>query len=125
MNCFNHTDRPALGLCRSCSKGLCRECLTEVPDGLACKNQCEERVNLINKIINNNQKMISAANVQVRSSGLFILALGILFCLFGFLPLLISGSTSTLYVGIMGLFCTIYGIIRVMKKSQQYPKADQ
>jgi len=125
MNCFKHADRPALGLCKSCGKGLCSECLVEVPDGLACKckNQCEDRVNLINQIINNNQKVLSAANVQVKSSGIFILLLGILFCLFGFLPILISGNTSTIFMGLLGLFFAVYGIIRLIKKSQQYPQA--
>jgi len=121
MNCFNHPDKSAVGICKSCCKGLCADCLTALPDGLACRNACESRVALINQIIDNNQKVISAANVQVRSSGLFILLLGLMFCLFGFLPLLISGNTGTLFLGIIGLFFATYGIIRMTKKSQYYP----
>ena len=123
MNCFNHPDRPAIGFCKSCCKGLCVDCAATLPNGLACRNACEVRVALINQIIDNNQKVISAANVQVRSSGMFILLLGALFCLFGFLPLLISGNTGTLFLGIIGLFFAAYGVIRLMKKSQYYPTA--
>ena len=47
MNCFNHRDKPAIGLCKSCGKALCEDCLTEVPNGLACKGSCEDRVNMI------------------------------------------------------------------------------
>lgn len=121
MNCFNHHDKPAIGFCKSCCKGLCADCVVPLLNGLACRNACEDRVDLINQIIDNNQKVISAANVQVRSSGLFILLLGAVFCLFGFLPLLISGNTGTLFLGIIGLFFAAYGAIRLMKKSQYYP----
>ena len=123
MNCFNHPDRPAIGFCKSCCRGLCADCAATLTNGLACVNACEDRVSLINQIIDNNQKVISAANVQVRSSGLFILLLGGVFCLFGFLPLLISGNTGTLFMGILGLFFAAYGGIRLMKKSQYYPTA--
>jgi len=123
MNCINHPDKPAIGFCKSCCKGLCADCAATLPNGLACRNACEERVNLINQIIDSNQKVISAANVQVRSSGLFILLLGLIFCVFGFLPLLMSGSTATLFMGILGLFFAAYGAIRLFKKSQYYPTA--
>ena len=123
MNCYNHPNKPAIGFCKSCCKGLCSDCATALPNGLACRNTCEDRVNLINQIIDNNQKVITAANVQVRSSGLFVLIMGIVFCLFGFLPLLLSGSTSTIAMGILGLFFVAFGVIRLIKKSQYYPTA--
>jgi hypothetical protein len=53
----------------------------------------------------------------------FILLLGVVFCLFGFLPLLISGNTGTLFMGVLGLFFAAYGLIRLVKKSQYYPTA--
>ncbi len=121
MNCFNHPDKPAIGFCKSCCRGLCADCAATVPNGLACRNTCEDRVNFINQIIDNNQKVISAANVQVRSSGMFIFLLGIAFCLFGFLPLLISGNTGTLFMGILGLIFAAYGAFRLLRKSQYYP----
>jgi hypothetical protein len=123
MNCFNHADKPAIGFCKSCCKGLCADCAATLPNGLACRNACEDRVTLINQIIDNNQKVITAANVQVRSSGLFILLLGAMLCVFGFLPLFMSGNTGTLFLGIIGLFFAAYGVIRLLKKSQYYPTA--
>jgi hypothetical protein len=123
MNCFNHPGKPAIGFCKSCCKGLCADCAATLSNGLACRNACEDRVTLINQIIDDNQKVITAANVQVRSSGRFILLLGAAFCLFGFLPLLISGNTGTLFLGIIGIFFAAYGAIRLMKKSHYYPAA--
>ena len=122
MNCFNHPDKAAIGFCKSCCKGLCADCAATLPNGLACRSACEDRVTLINRIIDNNQKVISAANVQVRSSGLFVLILGVIFCLIGLVPWITSGSTGTLFImGIPGLLFTAFGVIRLMKKSQYYP----
>jgi len=78
---------------------------------------------LINKIVDNNEKIITAANTQVRSSGIFILILGVVFCLFGFLPLLVYGNSGALSMGILGLFFCAYGLVRLVKKSQYYPSS--
>jgi hypothetical protein len=121
MNCFNHPDKPAIGFCKSCCKGLCPDCAAVLPNGLACRNACEGRVVLINGLIDDHPKVVSAANRQVRASGLFILLLGTVLMLFGFVPMLISGNTGTLFMGIIGLFFAVYGVLRLMKKSQYYP----
>ena len=44
MNCFQHADRSAVGVCRACGKALCRDCLVEVEGGIACRDTCEEQV---------------------------------------------------------------------------------
>ena len=121
MNCFNHPDRPAVGFCKSCCKGLCADCAAVLPNGLACRNTCEARVNLINQMIDNHQKVTSVANVQIRSSGVFILSLGTMLCLFGFLPLLITGKTGTLFMGVMGLPFVAFGLMRLMKRGERFP----
>ena len=42
MNCFNHPGVPAVGVCKSCQKGLCKECAVDLGHGIACKNHREE-----------------------------------------------------------------------------------
>ncbi len=117
MNCYNHPEKPAVGLCKSCYKGLCVECAATLPNGLACRQTCEERVALINKIIENNQKVVFAANAQVRTSAIFSLVLGVVL----FIPFLISGNTGLLVMAVPGLVFVVYGIIRLLRKSQYYP----
>ena len=34
----------AVGVCRACGKGLCRECAVDLGSGLACQNSCEVSV---------------------------------------------------------------------------------
>lgn len=42
MECYRHEGRPAVGCCRHCFKGVCRECAVDVGGGLACRDECEE-----------------------------------------------------------------------------------
>jgi len=41
MECFYHAGRPVIGLCRSCFRGLCRECAVDLDRALACRDRCE------------------------------------------------------------------------------------
>jgi len=47
MKCYNHHDRDAFGICQSCGKGLCLECLKEQNGIILCKNnsRCFWRLN--------------------------------------------------------------------------------
>lgn len=38
MKCYNHHDRDAFGICKSCGKGLCLECLKEENGTILCKD---------------------------------------------------------------------------------------
>jgi hypothetical protein len=38
VNCFNHPDVPAIGFCKYCQKGLCKECAVDLGHGIACSN---------------------------------------------------------------------------------------
>jgi hypothetical protein len=44
MECFYHEGATAVGSCRSCLRGLCRGCATELEGGLACAGRCESMV---------------------------------------------------------------------------------
>ena len=50
MKCYNHHDRDAFGICKSCGKGLCLDCLKETEMGLVCKDSshCEELLSIVN-----------------------------------------------------------------------------
>lgn len=39
MKCYNHHDRDAFGICKSCGKGLCLECLKEENGVILCKDK--------------------------------------------------------------------------------------
>ena len=73
MKCFYHHDRDAVGTCKSCQRGVCPECAVEFPHGLACKARCENDVESLIRLIQNNVKF-APANIRLiraqRSGGL-------------------------------------------------------
>jgi len=77
MNCFNHPDIPAIGICKACSKGLCLECATDLDHGLACKNKHEESVNTINSILSKNARITSTARKSTLIGPSFLLFMGL------------------------------------------------
>ena len=44
MKCFYHPAIDAVALCKSCLRGICRECAVDQGRGLACKGKCESEV---------------------------------------------------------------------------------
>src|SRR6516164_5258885 len=92
MRCYNHRDRDAVGLCKSCGKGLCDACQTDLGQGLACKNRCEETVRRLIALVQHNVRAVPTAMVWLRWSrwvwvgiGLFILMPGCTFTVLGVL----------------------------------------
>ncbi len=61
MNCFNHRDKPAIGLCKSCGKGLCGDCLKELPNRLACKGPCEKQADILSRVTESDAELKSSA----------------------------------------------------------------
>jgi hypothetical protein len=61
MNCFWHQDRPAVGVCTACGKGLCAECAVDLQRGTACKDKCEVEVR---RLIDLRDFSLSQPNVQ-------------------------------------------------------------
>ncbi len=83
MKCFNHEHMDAVGVCRSCGRGLCRDCVAEVGLSCSCKGECEKVVATMNDLVERGrtayQKMSA---VQLR--------FGIAFALFGVILLALS-----------------------------------
>lgn len=93
MKCFYHNNKDAVGICKSCQKGLCTDCAVDLGKGLACKNYCEEEVKGLIHISQENIQSSSDTSKILRStkavgpitSKLFI-AVGIIFIIFSILP---------------------------------------
>ena len=88
MKCYNHTDLDAVGICKACNKGICRECAVDLGNGLACRDSCEQEVREVNEIIVRS-KTIHKKTGQFYGGGAIIAGLiGLLFLLFGLVILL-------------------------------------
>ena len=59
MKCFYHHATDSVGVCRSCGRGLCPACLTEFPEGLACKDSCETAVQEAMLLVKRNRTAVA------------------------------------------------------------------
>lgn len=69
-----------MGCCRSCLKGVCRECAHDVGGGVACRNECEEAARGIIAMVRQGVDQRGVQGSLVRStrglwSGLALVAL--------------------------------------------------
>jgi hypothetical protein len=79
MRCFYHPDAEAVGICKSCQKGLCAESAVDFGDGLACQG-CEERVRALNASLGTADAMAASWSAFMGMGMLFV---GGLFAAFG------------------------------------------
>jgi len=121
MNCFKHREKPALGVCKSCGKGLCEECLQEVPNGLSCKGECEGRVAIIGKMVDDYPRTLGAARNLLRRNAVLYMTLGSISLLIFFLLCVSNGLDVALFPGILGLIFSTLGIVALRRKNQ-YPE---
>jgi hypothetical protein len=49
MKCYYHIQIEAVGKCKNCQKGICRECAIDVGNGIACGGNCEDEVRAVNE----------------------------------------------------------------------------
>jgi len=113
MKCFNHPDKDALGICKNCNKGLCRECLTEVINGIACTSTCIDEVKQIDSLINRNKLSYRTASGALLKNAYIYGGMGLVLILFGFTT---EGLTG--FLSIMGAIFIIGAIFSVISANK-------
>ena len=108
MNCFNHPDKPAVGLCKNCYKGLCAECAAALPDGLACADTCRGKVASLNEMTD----QAAASGAWLRRIGWFLFASGILLCC-------IDGAVKWMGTVLLGLVFVRLGGTKLFKRERR------
>lgn len=66
MKCFYHQDRDAVGVCKSCERGVCSECAVDLGKGLACKDRCEDDANGVIALSQSNMRNAPQVNALLR-----------------------------------------------------------
>ena len=85
MHCYYHQDVEAVGLCKSCSRGLCAACAADVGNGLACRGRCEEEVKAVNRVIGRNKTAYEKTSGAYARVGAFYAIVGAAFLAAGVL----------------------------------------
>lgn len=118
MVCYYHPDRPAIGLCKHCQRGLCTNCAAEVEDSLACANRHEEQVNALDALTARNLLQAGRVGSVYRRNAVFYSLVGILFAGFGYYQLRFAGLQA-LFLLFIGLFL-LYAAIANFLESRKY-----
>ena len=118
MQCFYHPDQPALGICKYCNRGICAECISEVEDSLACKNRHEEKVRVIDQLVERNLLQAGRVGSVYRRNAIFYFLSGALFSGFGLYQVKWAGL-SGLFLLFIGLFL-LYAAIANFLESRKY-----
>jgi hypothetical protein len=84
VKCFSHSTANAVGVCKHCNKGLCRECAVEAAGSLSCRGPCEEQVALINRLtLQAGASYAKTSKAYLRSTVVYLI-LGVVFAVFAF-----------------------------------------
>lgn len=124
MNCTNHPEVEAQGMCAYCGKPFCKECLVEVKGRMYCKgdlgNVLDEAKNAVSSqptinITNTNDNVNSNTNTNSGFMGAprKSRTVALILCILGFFGL---GGLHRMYVGKVGsglLYLLTYGLCAV------------
>lgn len=115
MVCYFHRDRPALGTCKHCQRGLCVECAALVGDTLACRDRHEQLVGAANQAMM--RTIIQAERIAVGyvRNGVFY---GLVGAAFGAL-----GLIQYRFLGMQALFFIILGVFLLYASALNFLEA--
>ena len=102
MVCYYHPDRPAVGLCKHCQRGLCTECAAVIEDSLACSGRHEQQVKEIQDLFQRSQIQLKRLGPTYLRNAVFYFLVGVLFTGFGIY--------QVRWTGLQGLFLVFIGL---------------
>lgn len=117
MNCFYHPSSPAVGLCKSCQRGLCPECAVELPRGLACRERCEEDARLRIAVEDRNLRLAQEAAGRARRERFTMIVGGLVVSLFGlyFMITPIPGLEPSMPLRALAASVLSYGVVMMVR----------
>jgi len=126
MKCYYSSNEDAVGICKSCGRGLSRDYAVDLGRGLACRDRCEEDVRTLIRLIDNSARAGARSTEFIRRNALslygtaaFTLAMGAFILGFGVYRNfeLFGTGLGTLFI-IFGAF--LY--LRARRMAQIYPE---
>lgn len=94
MNCYQHHDQVAIGVCKACNKAVCPTCAVDTGRGLACCDVCAQEVADQNQIIDKSKQIYGIGSTsKLPPSGILVyLFFGLVFTGFGVYPWVMYGE---------------------------------
>lgn len=116
--CFYHLDKPAVGLCKHCQRGLCNECAAIVDDVLACKNRHENEVRSLEQLTIRNLFQSRRVGAAYMRNAIFYGLVGALFAGFGWMQLRFLGLQAVFFI-LIGAFLLYASIANYLEGRKQ------
>lgn len=110
MKCYKHQNVDAIGLCKSCHKGVCLDCSVLVDGSVACEDSCKADVAQINSMLKQGQKVYKNMGKQWLPSIIINGIGGAFFLGFGLYSYSSNSLFSWLLIG-LGSIMIIGGIL--------------
>ena len=111
MKCFNHPTVDAVATCKSCCRGLCRDCIAEVGLSCSCRNRCEEDVAALDYLVERGRTVYQKTSYIHFWSGVFISLIGASLLLLGGSLMATGGQPEGgIFWLFMGIIFTGWGI---------------
>ena len=115
MKCFFHQDRDAVGVCKSCERGICPECAVDLGKGLACRGRCEEDARKIITAIEINARSAPGVTTMLRQARSTKLHFAFFFLVFGMM-FFAWGLSSSVYLSVaFGALLCLFGILSLVR----------
>ena len=115
MICYYHPDRPAVGICKYCQRGLCIDCAALVEDSLACSARHEEDVRGLNLMEQRGILQAKRVGPGYLRNAIFYALVGILFAGFGLMQYRFLGLQAVFFM-LIGLFLLYAAIANYLEK---------
>jgi hypothetical protein len=106
--CYYHPERPAIGVCKHCQRGLCADCAALVDDTLACKDRHEDVVRETNLV--RRREFVQSLRIRtgyIRNAVFYCLVGGV-FSAFGLIQYRFLGLEAAFFL-LIGLFLLYAG----------------
>jgi sulfite exporter TauE/SafE len=118
MICYYHPEKPAVGLCKYCLRGLCSDCAAHAGDSLACKGLHEEQVCAMEELMQKTILQSKRVGSDYVRNTIFYGVVGILFSAFGISQLKWLGFQAVVYL-VIGL-ALLWAAIANYLESRKY-----
>lgn len=116
MKCFGHLQVDAIGLCKSCSKAVCADCVIDTGRGLCCSDICVTELSEQNQIIDKSKRIYSiGTKAPLIPTGLLMyFFFGFTFGGFGIFQTIKNGSPEW-FLLVMGTGFLVVGVLAWIK----------
>jgi hypothetical protein len=118
MQCYNHADRNAVGVCKACQKGLCAECAKDLGFGLSCHGPHEQRVAEVEALISRNASVQRVAGAAKYAAPAFYIFMGLVFSVYG-----LFFARSSQFIVILGIGFLAFGIYVLLANRRAFGTA--